>query len=745
MSTRDRTLVLVLAAAAAGVAVTAGCEPTGVPPVDAALTGSAVALVTLTGASARRSTWLVFAGAACLLATGTGLWLALAATAASFLAVALDRRPAPLGALTAALAGVAMLDTRPVGPHGTTALLALLASLPLLRSGYRNQSRTTRKRIRRTALAVTGAAVVATAIAGATVLMARTHIERAVDATRDGLDAAQKGDEEAATRSLRRAREDFRRARSLVGGPLTAPARAVPVVSQHVDAVATLSREGGHITSTGIDVAEKVDYDRLKSRSGQVDVEAVRAVQQPLADTLTALKEAGAAARSIESPWLVAPVDARIEQFVDEVADVTTDAELASSGAQVAPGLLGADGDRRYLVLFTTPAELRGLGGFVGNWAELTASNGKLSLSRSGRMAELRDDPLPRRLVGPDDYIRRYGRFEPELNPQDITFSPDFPSVADVWMNQYPQTPGGAPLDGVVAVDPIGLAALLRLTGPVPVEGLDQPLTADNAPDLLLREQYIRYEDDSDQRLDLLDDAGRATFDKLTSADLPSPQDISEALAPVTRDGRLVFSTVGEAESRFLDDAGVRGTFPRPDGGDLLGVTSQNSGNNKIDIFLHRSIRYDVRYDPATGEVASTATVSLRNDAPTTGLPEYVIGNRRGDPYGTNRMYLSLYSALSLTGVTVDGQPAQFEGDRELGSNVYSRFVVIPPQATVVVEFELAGTIETGGYRLVVPNQPTVDPDRVEIEVRSTEAGQGHRFGPDVLDRDRRFAAPARR
>ena len=39
-------------------------------------------------------------------------------------------------------------------------------------------------------------------------------------------------------------------------------------------------------------------------------------------------------------------------------------------------------------------------------------------------------------------------------------------------------------------VDPIALAALLKLTGPVHVDGLSYPLTSANAAQFLLHDQY---------------------------------------------------------------------------------------------------------------------------------------------------------------------------------------------------------------------------------------------------------------
>ena len=51
--------------------------------------------------------------------------------------------------------------------------------------------------------------------------------------------------------------------------------------------------------------------------------------------------------------------------------------------------------------------------------------------------------------------------------------------------------------------------------------------------------------------------------------------------------------------------------------------------------------------------------VTLENRAPTSGLPDYVIGNVIGLPPGTNRSYVSIYSTLDLAGAWVGGrQPA---------------------------------------------------------------------------------------
>ena len=54
--------------------------------------------------------------------------------------------------------------------------------------------------------------------------------------------------------------------------------------------------------------------------------------------------------------------------------------------------MLGANGKRVYFIAFTTPAEAHGLGGYMGNWAEITMDQGHISVTGFGRTADLAVD-----------------------------------------------------------------------------------------------------------------------------------------------------------------------------------------------------------------------------------------------------------------------------------------------------------------------------------------------------------------
>ena len=716
----ERRLVGVVAVASGLMATTSAAHPTGLAGPDALLRFGFALVVTLAAARARRSSWLLLGAAGAILAPSgpwqvsavLGLLVAVAAT--------LVERRRLMGAVVAALSVPAMMHAPPFAFTGASAVCVWLAVLPSLVSGYRVASRRSQERMQRAAMATFLVALGGTLVFGLAVWVSWGDLHAGADDAQSGLVAMREGKGSEAALRLAGSADSLGAAHDVLGAWWTAPARLVPLVAQQAEAMAVLSDQGRHIAEAGSVAASKADYRQLRYQQGQVDIERLRQLQEPLDRVARTLERADQRLDEVDSPWLAGPVASALDRISSEVDRTAPQADLAAQGARVAPGLLGGDGTRRYFVAFTTPAEERGLGGFMGNWAELTATDGQLTLSRSGRTRELNSPPgaSDRVITSPADYVARYARFEPGSFFQDVTVSPDLPSVADVVGQLYPKM-GGEPVDGVLVVDPYGLAALLNFTGPIKVDGSPEVLTPGNAADLLVRRQYVEFTS-KDERLDFLDEASRVTFEKLTRGDIPGPEQIGEVLGPAVQGRHLMFSAVRPEEQALFERVGATGAFPtaEPDR-DFFALTSQNSGNNKIDVFLRREIAYEVVYDPATGREQATATITLHNDAPSSGLPDYVIGNRDpATPSGTNRMYLSFYSPFTLTGSRIEGVSQPFESQRELGYRVYSRYLDVPAGATVTIVLDLSGSLRSlDRYRLVVGMQPTVIPDSLRVSV----------------------------
>jgi hypothetical protein len=426
---------------------------------------------------------------------------------------------------------------------------------------------------------------------------------------------------------------------------------------------------------------------------------------------------------------LVAPVRDRLSLLGEDIDENAEQLDNAVTTARLAPQLLGGDGTRHYLIMFTTPAEARGLGGFMGNFAELTVDDGRLTVSRFGRTTELNNggtDPTARRITGPEDWVAQWGRYgfvndagtTGSVPWSNITMSPDFPATAQVVAELYPQS-GGRPIDGVFAMDPYVLSVLLGFTGPVSIDATATELNADNVVEFLLETQY---ETATPERVDLLADVSQVTIDRLLSGGLPSPVQMAGGLGPVVEQGRLVGWAADDDEQALFTQIGLSGGLPALDGGDGLALVINNAAANKLDVYLERSVAYDATFDPATGQVTGTVTVVLTNTAPAGGLPDIVIGNQVELPPGTSRSLVSLYSGLRIGAATRDGAPVSYDAGVDGEWSTARQQVTLAPGASTTLTFEIDGQIErpAAGYRIATREQPMVVPQATTITVNGT-------------------------
>ncbi|MCX7620334.1 MAG: DUF4012 domain-containing protein [Acidimicrobiales bacterium] len=737
-STWERVAIAVVAAGAGLVAGFAPGSVTGWVVSDVLARAVAAALVAMAGSYARRWSWLVLAGLAAL-GSEEGVWLGVAA-AGLFVALAaslLNRRRL-YGSVAVGLAVQPLFHLPDLGFRGASTLFALAAVGPVLISAYVVSPRRIRRRVHRVLLISGAVALAGGLLLGVAALLAYGSASAGASRARDGIAHVRDGDSAGATRSFERAAESFRDAEGVFGGIWLKPVFVLPVIGKHAEGVSVLAEEGEQLASALARSTAIVDYERLKYRDGGIDLSAVRNARDPLAEAAGAFGKADERLSELRGDLLLQPLAGMVDEFGAKVAEGRRDVEIAAAAAAVGPSLFGGEGERRYLVLFTQPAEMRGLGGFVAAWAMLSAQDGRVQVVDSGPVRRLNERlaEAPRSLsVSPDDdartasrindYLLRYQRFRPwERYFQDITFSPDFPTVAAVAAKVAPQA-GLGEIDGVMAVDPYGLAALLEFTGPVKLEGLDTTLKSDNAAEFLLTGQYYETVTRT-ERQEVLEEAGRAAFEKLVKGSLPSPKKLADTLAPVVEAHHLVATTFGPGEEDFFALIGLTGSFPSPAGHDLFSLRMQNSANNKIDPYLHRRIEYRATVDPGTGTVEATATITLRNDAPAQGVPAPIIVSQDDKfPPGTNASYLSVYTPFGLRKARLDGEEIGMEFHRELGSSVYSRYIELGPGQSLTLELELFGSVAKGKqYTLVVPRQPLVNRDDLVVYIRPDHGWQ---------------------
>lgn len=711
-STRDGRLVVAAVALVAALLAAAGpASPTGSPVLDAIVVVGGVGVFVLIGS--RAPWWAAAVAAGIALAIAVDPILMIGAAAALGAALYAGWRPEPPSwALAISLGVTANVLARAElgGRFGSSAAVALTVGTAVVLLGTWRLPR----RARRWAwLGIVGLGLVAgaaTAGFGIAAVQARHDLAAGLTTAELGVAALEAGDYDGATEWFAEANGYLDTAYEHLDRPWAKAAAIVPVVAQHQRAVHDMSAAGAESLAVVSSALAEIDLDDLRPTDGRFDLDALAALDDPLTRVRDALVELRAVSVESSSPWLVDRATYELDDFRVSVDEHLPAIENALHALRLAPAMLGADGPRTYLLLFTTPSESRGLGGFVGSYAELRADDGQLSLGGFGRAQDLDRLALEAgaAIEGQDDFLRDYGRFGFDLNGdgsgvvgdsafRNMAMSPDFPTVAEIAADLYADTTGTA-VDGVIVMDPFVVTQLMGYTGPVAIPSLGRELGPDEALGYLLRDQYLTDVSD-EERADGLAEAAAQAFAGLLSGALPEPVALATDLGPLTSQRRLLVWSTRAEEQDMIETVHISGEVPPLEGADGWAFTVSNAGGSKIDTFLDRRAGYTASTDADTGVTTGTVRIELTNTAPAEGLPRYVIGNRIGQPEGTSSMWVTVYSPLDLDRLTVDGAATGFETGAQDEWRSYRVRVDIPAGGTVVLEAELSGSV--------------ADPDRV--------------------------------
>ena len=430
---------------------------------------------------------------------------------------------------------------------------------------------------------------------------------------------------------VRAAQASFERAHGRATSPLLLPVRLVPVIGRQLESVAALSGAASDVGQVILDTM--LQGQQLLERTPTNHPERVALVQR-----LSAI--AGDAGRRLDAVDLGPDIGlfGRLAEARDQLSS-----ELGGLHDQVERGSVGAagvaemlTGPRRYLVFAANNAEMRAGSGMFLSVGELEIDNLGLRLVN---MRSVVDVPVPKGMVPMDgDLADRWGWLAPNVEWRNLMSSPDFAENAELAARMWVAA-GNRPVDGVLAIDPVGLQALLLATGPVTVEG--RRIDAGNVVDELLHAQYVRYA--SRPRSDRREELGqiaRAAFDALDTSSVPN---LAKAMTAAAGGRHFMAWSSKPLQQAGWQALGVDGAL-RPDS---LLVSVLNRGGNKLDQFLQ--VAADLSFAPKGSDTEATLTVTLTNATPLKGEPAYVAGE---DPNAgvPQNVYLGILS------VNVPGQ-----------------------------------------------------------------------------------------
>jgi len=472
--------------------------------------------------------------------------------------------------------------------------------------------------------------------------------------------------------NLTAAQDATARARAASQDPVWRVAEHLPRLGPQLAAVSTVSAALDDVTHDALPAAADLtalvgDGTGIRDADGRVDLAPLAAAAPALADAAVVARSAQVRVDGIDTGELVGPLVDPVETARDALAQLSGALGGGAQAAALLPPMLGADGPRTYLVVALNSAELRSAGGIVGSLVLVHADDGLLTIGTQLSTNDLRALPEPVLPLTDAELVVAgpgLGR-----NVQNAVQTPDFPRSAQLLAARWKASVGDD-VDGVLATDPVAVAGLLEVLGPVTVPdgGAGTRLTADTLLPTVLRDSYLRFPDalDGDR---FFTSVAATIFGTLTSTSADTLA-LAEAAAEQGRDGRIRIWSAHPDEQARLAATPLGAAFLSGGFGDAAGVFLNDATMGKVDYYLRSTVTVeDLR---CTGpDPSATVRMDLAYDPPAdiAAAPPYVLGHSTAVTPGWAASTVTVYApvgaeleAIGLDDGFVSGAKTELSG-----------------------------------------------------------------------------------
>ncbi|MER7798010.1 DUF4012 domain-containing protein [Microbacterium sp. NPDC096154] len=476
---------------------------------------------------------------------------------------------------------------------------------------------------------------------------------------------------------------------SLTSDPIWRVAEHAPFAGPNLRAIRVGAAELAALTAAGRDILRSAGPVVTPTAAGGVDVDAIEALRAPLREAVAALGDARERLAALDRSHVVGPIAAALDLLDRGVARAGPAIEALHATSEIAPAMLGADGDRLILVMLQNPGELRAAGGIAGTFVAIRAKDGVLALEAqtdSESFPPAREPLLPvpdDASTWPDDDVARY--------VQNLSGTPDFAlsaQLAAAWWRGY----AGQQPDAVLSIDPLVLQPLLRVTGPVRAGG--EQIAAEQVVDALLRRPYL--ERDRPEQAMFFAAVAEALF-AAAMADAAHAAPIAYHVVPLVEEGRVALWSAHAREQAAIARSPVAGMRARIEQRDAHALLFDDLTGGKLGAYLSATFALDASACRADGRgtvlVRATLTSEVPPDIllPWTSFPAW--GGFERDHIGVRLTALAPPGAI-VEGVHLDGEPHAWSSATVIGRPGAATRIDVPPGDAVAVEFRFASAAQ---------------------------------------------------
>jgi hypothetical protein len=473
-------------------------------------------------------------------------------------------------------------------------------------------------------------------------------------------------------------------------GPLT----LIPVIKEYKTDAGNLANGGMHLSEAmhkGIEYAHSLEsvlgknsslgFSKLPTEEKRRILSVIYSSGPTLSEIESLLETSLKEIQGVDSFDWIAPLTTRIKELTEKVTKGQKTLASASPLTRLLPAMLGYPKPQNYLFVMQNSDELRPTGGFIGTYGIIQTKDGDITRFDTHDVYHL-DMPVKDKVnVTPPEPIKKY--LVDKWYLRDANWSPDWPTSAEkiLWFYNLENSAQPKPdpvknFDGVVAITPEVITELMKLTGPITVEG--ETYTAENFVDLLqykVEKDFIRLGVPSWHRKETVGQIAGILKQRLLDLPLDQwPELIRLVGDNMARKNVLLYSKNPEL-TQVIQNEGWNGEIKKY-WGDYLMVVDANLAALKTDSVMKRHIDYKLLQEK-NGDLTATVTLSYSHE----GSPSWKISRYQS----FTRIYVPTGSTLiKTTGLTAGSVVTGDESDR----TYFGGYFTVPPRENAQLTFQ---------------------------------------------------------
>lgn len=278
-----------------------------------------------------------------------------------------------------------------------------------------------------------------------------------------------------------------------LSSPLWTAVSFVPVVGQDITSartvVGSLNDVANQVLVPMMDTIASNPLSEFITSDKTINAQAVSQLFGALASAAEPMQECTDTIEDVPA-FHISMLEEKMGPVREKLVKVNGLVQKAADLAPLAESILGAKGDRVYLIAAQNSTEMRASGGFPGSIGALRITNGKIELDDFSTVYDVMADRTSDAMGVTDQEKALFGEGF-MMVPRDAGMDPDFTRVAEIWASAYTEKTGVA-LDGVISVTPAVVQDLLAISGPVTLaDGMT--LDGSNATKVLQSDLYWKY------------------------------------------------------------------------------------------------------------------------------------------------------------------------------------------------------------------------------------------------------------